>query len=127
LGIIVVQNDGETSPPQSSGGPAVNTAAEERKRLIDTLIDEASDVDLVCYLAHSGGASLLKDFLQCIRDAEFLSVDDLLHNIGTVRQKKSEALADPLYQVFHRLMNPESIGAVAARMAEARPASVALN
>ncbi len=105
----------------------MNTAAEERKRLIETLIDEASDVDLVCYLAHSGGATLVKDFLQCIRDVEFLSVDDLLHNIAIVRQKKSEASADPLYQVFHRLMNPEGNGAVAARMAEARPASVALN
>ena len=105
----------------------MNTAAEERKRLIETLIDEASDVDLVCYLAHSGGPALLKDFLQSIRDAEFLSVDDLLHNIAILRQKKSEALGDPLYQVFHRLMKPEGNGAVSARMTEGRLESVALN
>jgi hypothetical protein len=114
-------------PPQSFGGPVVNTAAEERKRLIGTLIDEASDVDLVCYLAHSGGATLLKDFLQCIRDAEVLPVDDLLHNIAIVRRKKREAFADPLYQVFHRLMKSASNGVVSARMTEGRPASVALN
>jgi hypothetical protein len=105
----------------------VNTAADERKRLIETLVDEASDVDLVCYLAHSGGATLLKDFLECIVDAEFLSVDDLLHNIGIVRQKKSEAFDDPLYQVFQRLMKSEGHGVISARMTEGRLASVALN
>ncbi len=86
-----MHDDGENTAAAILGGPAVNTAADERKCLIETLIDEASDVDLVCYLAHSGGATLLKDFLQCVRDAEFLPVDDLPAFIAKLRDQTGVA------------------------------------
>jgi hypothetical protein len=85
----------------------MNMATERQKALVQTLLEEASDVDLVCYLARSGGETALKDLLECVRDAESLSTDDLLHNIGVVRQKKIEAHACPMHRVFRRLMKPE--------------------
>jgi hypothetical protein len=93
-------------------------AATEQKALVQTLVDEASDVDLVCYLAHSGGEIALKDFLECIRDAETLSIDDLLHNIGVVRQKKTEAYACPMHRVFRRLMRSDTIPSVSSMPTE---------
>ena len=47
----------------------------EKQVLVQTLVDEASDIDLVCYLARSGGETALKDLLECIRDAEGLSLE----------------------------------------------------
>jgi hypothetical protein len=84
----------------------MTAAAEQKKTLVQTLVDEASDVDLVCYLARSGGEIALKDLLECVRDAERLSVDDLLYNISVVRTKKTEAYACPMHRVFRRLMIP---------------------
>ena len=83
----------------------------EKRVLVQTLLDEASDVDLVCYLAHSGGETALKDLLECIRDAEWLRVEDLLHNIDIVRQKKSEAQVSPMHRVFRRLTRSD-VGSV---------------
>jgi len=85
------------------------SGATEKQALVQTLVDEASDVDFVCYLARSGGETALKDLLECIRDAECLSMRDLLYNIGMVRQKKSEAYACPMRRVFQRLMRSDII------------------
>jgi hypothetical protein len=85
------------------------SAITDKQTLVQMLIDEASDVDLVCYLAHSGGAASLQDLLECIRDAESLPVDDLLHNIAIVRKKKVEASACPMSRIFRRLMRPDII------------------
>jgi hypothetical protein len=89
----------------------VNAPADQKKSLVQTLVNEVSDVGLVCYLAHSGGQTLLKDLFECIRDAESLSLDDLLYNISIVRQKKIEASKYPMYLVFRSLMNPNRVGA----------------
>jgi hypothetical protein len=93
----------------------MNEATKEMKSLVQTLVDEASDVDLVCYIARSGGSAALKDLLECVLSAESLSADDLLHNICVVRQKKSEMLAWPLHHVFRRLMRP-SVNPTPARV-----------
>lgn len=79
---------------------------DQRSALVRVLLDEVSDVDLVCYLARSGGDALLRDLFESVRDAEFLSVDDLLFNIKLVRQKKQEASSYPMLPVFQRLMKP---------------------
>lgn len=78
----------------------------DKSDVIQSLLEEVSDVDLVCYLAHSGGAGSLKDLFESIRDAERLSLVDLEHNLAIVRQKKTEASSYPMYLVFHRLMRP---------------------
>ena len=79
---------------------------DQRAALVRLLLDEVSDVDLVCYLARSGGDALLRDLFESVRDAEFLSVEDLLYNIRMVRQKKAEASSYPMLPVFQRLMKP---------------------
>ena len=86
----------------------MSAATNEKALLVQTLVDEASDVDLVCYLAHSGGMPALKDLLECVRDADGLSVEDLHYNVSLVRQKKSEALECPMYRVFRRLMRSDA-------------------
>jgi hypothetical protein len=86
----------------------VSAATSEKASLVQALVDEASDVDLVCYLAHSGGTTALKDLLECVRDADDLSVEDLHYNVSLVRQKKSEALECPMYRVFRRLMRSDA-------------------
>jgi hypothetical protein len=90
----------------------MNAVMREKKSLVRTLIDEASDVDLVCYLARSGGETALKDLLECVRDAEGLSKEDLLHNISVVRQKKTEAYACPMYRVLRRLIRSDPMPVV---------------
>ena len=90
----------------------MTAAADEKTFLIQTLLDEASDVDLVCYLAHSGGATAMKDLLESVRDADSLSNEDLMHNIGVVRQKKDEARACPMHRVFRRLMKSDAMPVV---------------
>jgi hypothetical protein len=90
----------------------------ERQSLVQTLVDEASDVDLVCYLVRSGGEAALKDLLECIRDAECLTINDLLYNIGIVRQKKSEASVWPMRHAFQRLMRSDVIPAISAMQNE---------
>jgi hypothetical protein len=94
------------------GGSLMTVAADEKTFLIQTLLDEASDVDLVCYLAHSGGATAMKDLLESVRDADSLSNEDLMHNIGVVRQKKNEARACPMHRVFRRLMKSDAMPVV---------------
>lgn len=84
----------------------MSTAEDRRASLVRLLLDEASDVDLVCYLARSGGDALLRDLLESIRDIEFLSTEDLLYNINLLREKKAEASSYPMHSVFQRLMNP---------------------
>jgi hypothetical protein len=86
----------------------------EKQVLVQTLVDEASDIDLVCYLARSGGETALKDLLECIRDAEGLSLDDLLYNIDLIRRKKNEAYGSPMRRVFQRLTRPEVVPAIAS-------------
>lgn len=92
----------------------MTAASTETNSLITQLIDEASDVDLVCYLAHSGGPDLLKDLFECIRDARSLSVDDLLYNIDILQQKKVEASLHPMGRVVRRLMQPRTDLALSA-------------
>lgn len=92
----------------------MNAATDEKTSLIQTLVDEASDLDLVCYLAHSGGATALKDLLECIRDADALSTEDLLYNIGVVKQKKNEACGCAMHRVFRRLMRLETVPVISA-------------
>lgn len=90
----------------------------EKNSLIEALLDEASDVDLVCYLARSGGDAALKDLLECMRDAESLSTDDLRHNLDVVRQKTAEAHACPMHRVFRRLMKAETMPVVPGMAAQ---------
>ena len=90
------------------------SGAIEKQALVQTLVDEASDVDLVCYLARSGGETALKDLLECIRDAECLPISDLLYNIGVVRQKKNEAYVCPMHRVFQRLMRSDIIPVISS-------------
>ena len=85
------------------------SGAIEKQVLVQTLVDEASDVDLVCYLARSGGDTALKDLFECIRDAESLPISDLLYNIDVIRQKKSEAYVCPMRRVFQRLTRGDVI------------------
>lgn len=87
----------------------MSAPSNDRELLIDTLVEEASDVDLVCYLAHSGGRELLKDLFECIRDAKALSKEDLLYNIGMLKQKKVEAHQSPMQPVLRRLMRPDEV------------------
>lgn len=82
----------------------------DKAELISSLLEEVSDVDLVCYLAHSGGARSLRDLFESIRDADLLSLEALEHNLAVVRQKKTEASSYPMYLVFHRLMRPYNEG-----------------
>jgi hypothetical protein len=84
----------------------MSTAEDQRAALVRLLLDEVSDVDLVCYLARSGGDALLRDLFESVRDVAFLSADDLLYNIKLLRQKKAEASSYPMHPVFQRLMNP---------------------
>jgi hypothetical protein len=85
------------------------SGAIERRSLIKMLIDEASDVDLVCYLARSGGGAALRDLLECVCDAEALPIDDLLYNVDVLRRKKSEAYLCPMRRVFQRLMRSDAV------------------
>jgi hypothetical protein len=94
------------------------SGAIEKQALVQALIDQASDVDLVCYLARSGGESALKDLFECIRDAECLSTNDLLYNIGVIRQKKSEAYACPMRRVFQRLMRSDIVPGISGMPSE---------
>lgn len=87
----------------------MNAASAGKQSLIQTLLDEASDVDLVCYLAHSGGSELLKELFECLRDAEGLSEEDLSYNVDLLRQKKIEAHANPMRPVIRRLMRPYAV------------------
>jgi hypothetical protein len=76
----------------------------DKSSLVQVLVEEASNVDLICHLAHTGGSEALRDLLECVRDAEFLSTDALLYNISVVRQKTAEAHACPMNRVFGGLM-----------------------
>ena len=89
------------------------SGAIEKQALVQTLVDEASDVDLVCYLARCGGEAALKD-LESIRDAECLPIRDLLYNISVVRQKKSEAYVCPMRRVFQRLMRSDIVPVISS-------------
>lgn len=80
------------------------STAMEKSSLVQILIEEVSDVDLVCYLAHCGGSPVLKDLFECVRDADGLSIEALVYNIDLVRKKKEEARGSPLLRVFQRLM-----------------------
>ena len=75
----------------------------QRKLLIEALIREASDVDLICYLARTEGPSVVQDLLECIADAHALSEEDLFYNLQVVLQKKREASARPMAKAPHRL------------------------
>ena len=75
----------------------------ERTLLIEALIREASDVDLICYLARTGGPSVVQDLLEAIADAHSLSEDDLFFNLQLVLEKKREAAAHPMAKALHRL------------------------
>jgi hypothetical protein len=97
----------------------------ERRSLVQTLVDEASDVDLVCYLVHSGGEAALKDLLECIRDAECLPINDLLYNIGIVRQKKRETTVWPMRDAFQRLIRSDVVAAISAMQNEVEFTSAA--
>lgn len=101
------------------------TVGLEKRSLVRTLVEEASDVDFICYLARSGGEAALKDLLECIRDAECLSTNDIAYNIKIVRKKKIEAHQCPMRFVFQRLMRPDVVPNVANEMNEEalRPAS----
>jgi hypothetical protein len=79
-------------------------ASAETEVLITRLIAEASDVDLMRYLGQTGGSALLRDLLECVRDARFLSADDLRHNIAILRQKKVEAASNPAGMIAKGLM-----------------------
>lgn len=87
----------------------MNAPTDDKPSLIQTLVDEASDLDLVCYLVHSGGVTVLQDLLECIRDADDLSIGDLHYNIAVVRQMKSRASASPMHRIFRRLMKHEPL------------------
>jgi hypothetical protein len=95
-------------------GVPMSAAMKEKKSLVQTLVDEASDVDLVCYLVRSSGVTALKDLFECVRDAESLSADDLLYNINLVRQKKIEACACPLHPVLQRLMRSDALPVISS-------------
>lgn len=75
----------------------------EKTLLIEALIREASDVDLICYLARTQGPAVVQDLLECIADAHALSEEDLFHNLQVVLKKKREASADPTAKALHRL------------------------
>ena len=53
----------------------------ERQLLIESLIREASDVDLICYLARTEGPSVVQELLEAVADAHALSEEDLLFNL----------------------------------------------
>jgi hypothetical protein len=87
----------------------MSAAAADRDALVQILLDEASDADLIFYLARSDGVHALKDLLECIRDAEQLSIEDLWYNIGVVRKKKRNAQMYPMNRVFRRLMGSDAV------------------
>lgn len=78
----------------------MSAAAVDRNALVQILLDEASDADLI----HA-----LKDLLECIRDPEQLSIEDLWYNIGVVRKKKRDAQMCPMNRVFRRLMGLDAV------------------
>jgi hypothetical protein len=83
----------------------LNTSDElQKKELIEALLDEVSDIVLICYVAYSGGANRLRDLFEALKDAEGLPIEDLRYNLEIARQKKGEAYRDPMRPVFERLM-----------------------
>jgi hypothetical protein len=89
-------------------GTQMSVPTVDDRALVQMLLDEASDAELIFYLARSDGPRALKDLLECIRDAEQLSIDDLWYNIGIVREKKREAQLCPMNRVFRRLMGSDA-------------------
>lgn len=78
-------------------------ANREKKLLIEALVREASDVDLICYLARVGGPSVVQDLLECIADAHSMSEEDIFHNLQVVLKTKREAASHPMAKALHRL------------------------
>lgn len=75
----------------------------EKTLLIEALIREASDVDLICYLARTEGRAVVQDLMECIADAHSMSEENIFHNLQVVLKKKREASAHPMSQALRRL------------------------
>jgi hypothetical protein len=100
------------SAPQIRRELKMSAVAVDKNALVQVLLDEASDADLMFYLARADGLHALKDLLECIRDAEQLSIEDLWYNIGVVRKKKRDARMCPMNRVFRRLMGSDAVPVV---------------
>lgn len=76
----------------------------DKKQLIDALLDQVCDVDLISHFAQYEGEAGLRDLIEVVRDAEFLSEEDLLYNLDVLKKKKAEADSNPMRPVIHRLL-----------------------
>jgi hypothetical protein len=92
---------------------AMDIDKDERMTLVQTIINEASNIDLLFYLARTDGEAAVRDLMECIRDVEKLDVTDLLYNISVLRQKKAEAHGCHMVPVFRRLLKSDSVSLVA--------------
>jgi hypothetical protein len=104
----------------------LNTSNESQKEeLVEALLDEVSDIVLICYLAYSCGEKGLRDLFEALKDGEALSIEDLRYNLEIVRQKKGEAYRDPMRPVFERLMRLDGGQGFAIDALQVKPASEA--